>query len=60
MGNIRLSHRELDRLSVVQSIVAKKITQAQASVQLNLSVRQMAIPTKKRTLRSAFYWLLVY
>ena len=47
MGNITLSHRELDRLSVVQSVIAKKITQSQAAVQLNLSVRQV-----KRLVRS--------
>lgn len=38
---IALSHQELDRLTIVQSIVAKRLTQSQAAKQLQLSTRQI-------------------
>lgn len=44
---ITLSHQELARLSLVESIIAKRYTQSQVAMQLNLSVRQV-----KRLVRS--------
>ena len=43
MGNITLSHREIDKLSIIQTLTSKSktITQAYAANQLNLSVRQI-------------------
>lgn len=38
---ITLSHQELNRLSLVESIIAKRITQSQAATQLKLSTRQV-------------------
>lgn len=38
---ITLSHQELNRLSLVESIIAKRITQSQAAKQLQLSTRQV-------------------
>ena len=38
---ITLSHKELDRLTIVQSIIAKSLTQSQAAKQLQLSTRQV-------------------
>jgi transposase len=40
-GTIALSHRELDRLSVVQSVAARELTQHQAALRLDVSVRQI-------------------
>ncbi len=40
-GMIAMSHKELDRLSVIKSITRKQVTQVQAAQQLNLSVRQI-------------------
>lgn len=39
--NITLSHKEIDRLSVVQSTISKQLTQPQAALQLRLSIRQV-------------------
>lgn len=39
--SITLSHQELDRLSVVESILAKRLTQAKGAAQLQLSTRQV-------------------
>jgi hypothetical protein len=39
--SLTLSHQELNRLSLVESIIAKRITQHQASIQLRLSTRQV-------------------
>ena len=38
---LTLSHQELNRLSLVESIIAKRITQHQAAIQLRLSTRQI-------------------
>ena len=38
---IMLSHRELDRVSVIESIIAKRLRQHEAARQLGLSVRQI-------------------
>ena len=38
---ITLSQREIDRLTIVQSIIAKRLTQTQAASQLDLSIRQV-------------------
>ena len=38
---ITLSHRELDRVSVIESIIAKRRRQHEAARQLGLSVRQI-------------------
>jgi hypothetical protein len=38
--SLTLSHQELNRLSLVESIIAKRITQHQAAIQLRLSPRQ--------------------
>lgn len=38
---LSMSHRELDRVAVVQSVIERRVTQAQAGVQLGLSVRQV-------------------
>ena len=38
---ITLSHRELDRVSVIESIIAKRRRQHEAARQLDLSVRQI-------------------
>lgn len=38
---ITLSHKELDRLTIVQSIIAKSLTQSQAATQLQLSTRHV-------------------
>jgi hypothetical protein len=39
--SLTLSHQELNRLSLVESIIAKRITQHQAAIQLRLSTRQV-------------------
>ncbi|MFT7389557.1 MAG: hypothetical protein ACI8VC_002826 [Candidatus Endobugula sp.] len=39
--SLTLSHQELNRLSLVESIIAKRITQHQAAIQLRLSPRQV-------------------
>jgi hypothetical protein len=41
MGNIILSHKEIDRLTVIQNVISKQLTQAQAAAQLQLCVRQV-------------------
>ncbi|ODS22650.1 hypothetical protein AB835_12995 [Candidatus Endobugula sertula] len=38
---ITLSHQELNRLSIVESVAAKHITQSQAATQLQRSTRQV-------------------
>ena len=38
---ITLSYRELDRVSVIESIIAKRLRQHEAARQLDLSVRQI-------------------
>lgn len=38
---ITLSYQELDRLAIVQSILAKRLTQSQAAKQLQLSTRHI-------------------
>ena len=38
---ITLSHQELDRLSIIESILEKRLTQRQAASQLQLSTRQV-------------------
>jgi transposase InsO family protein len=38
---ITLSYTELDRVSVMQSIIDRRLTQAQAALQLKLSIRQV-------------------
>lgn len=38
---ITLSHQEIDRLSVIQSTISKQLTQAEAALQLGLSIRQV-------------------
>ena len=40
-GIITLSHAELDRVSVIRSIISRRLTQAQAAQRLKLSVRQV-------------------
>lgn len=45
-GTIALSHRELDRLGVIQSVAARELTQRQAALRLDVSVRHI-----KRLLR---------
>ena len=40
---ITLSHRELDRVSVIESIIAKRLRQHEAARQLDLSVRQITL-----------------
>ena len=40
-GSITLSHAELDRVSVIRSIISHQLTQAQAAPRLKLSVRQV-------------------
>ena len=40
-GSITLSHAELDRVSVIRSIISRQLTQAQAAPRLQLSVRQV-------------------
>ena len=40
-GSITLSHTELDRVSVIRSIISRQLTQAQAAQRLQLSVRQV-------------------
>ena len=37
-GIITLSHAELDRVSVIRSIISRQLTQAQAAQRLTLSV----------------------
>ena len=39
--SITLSHAELDRVSVIRSIISRQLTQAQAAQRLTLSVRQV-------------------
>ena len=39
--SLTFSHQELNRLSLVESIIAKRITQHQAAIQLRLSTRQV-------------------
>jgi len=38
---IRLTHREIDRVSIIQQVLAKKLTNAQAAALLHLSPRQV-------------------
>jgi len=45
-GSITMSHREVDRLKIMQSLQNKQINQAEAAVRLGISVRQV-----KRVLR---------
>ena len=40
-GSITLSHAELDRVSVIRSIISRQLTPAQAAPRLKLSVRQV-------------------
>ena len=40
-GSITLSHAELDRVSVIRSIISRRLTPAQAAPRLQLSVRQV-------------------
>ena len=40
-GSITLSHAELDRVSVIRSIISRQLTPAQAAPRLQLSVRQV-------------------
>ena len=40
-GIITLSHAELDRVSIIRSIISRRLTQAQAAQRLQLSVRQV-------------------
>ena len=40
-GIITLSHAELDRVSVIRSIISRQLTQAQAAQRLQLSIRQV-------------------
>ncbi len=40
-GSITMSHREVDRLSVIQSVISKQIRQVDAARQLSLSTRQI-------------------
>ncbi len=40
-GIITLSHAELDRISVIRSIISRRLTQAQAAQRLKLSIRQV-------------------
>jgi len=40
-GIIALSHQELDRLSVIQSTQRRQLTQAEAALQLGISLRQL-------------------
>ncbi len=39
--SITLSHAELDRVSVIRSIISRRLTQAQAAQRLKLSIRQV-------------------
>lgn len=45
-GAITMSHREIDRVSIIQSLYARRLKQAEAAVQLGISIRQV-----KRLLR---------
>ncbi len=38
---ITLSHRELDRVSVIQSTISRQLTQAEAALQLGIGIRQV-------------------
>ena len=40
-GSITLSHAELDRVSVIRSIISRQLTPAQAAPRLQLNVRQV-------------------
>ena len=40
-GSITLRHAELDRVSVIRSIISRQLTQAQVAPRLQLSVRQV-------------------
>ena len=40
-GSITLNHTELDRVSIIRSIISRQLTQAQAAQRLQLSVRQV-------------------
>ena len=40
-GSITLSHAELDRVSVIRSIISRQLTPAQAAPRLQLSIRQV-------------------
>ena len=46
---ITLSHAELDRVSVIRSIISRQLTQAQAAQRLQLSVRQVKRLTRSRS-----------